>query len=137
MTGGLSMKGQRRIALTMLPFGWVLILCGLVACSSVSSPNLELSVKDQEVPIVIAIGPMDITNVRLDDDRPVPKVDSMIQQTFQDSLKRAGVFKEVKILQLDTEADKKADPEKILGLAREQHADLLLMGDNKEFEGRI
>lgn len=125
-------------ALILLPLGWVGIICGLVACNhSIPSSNLQLSVKEQEVPVVIAIGPIDATKVRFKDNTPIPNVDSAIQEAFQDSLLQAGVFKEVRILKLDTMGIKSEDPETILGYARAQQADLLLIGEIKEFEGRV
>jgi hypothetical protein len=114
-------------------------VCSLLSngCGSVSSPNLALSVKDQDVPVVVAIGPFDAATVRFEEESFGAQTEKAIQEHFSKALKGTGVFKEVKVLQPDSQSGKKADPEYILGLARSQNADLLLIGDVKEFEGQM
>ena len=104
------------------------------ACTpSIAPPSLTVPVKEQEVPIVLAIGPID-THRLVYDDAPVGgPIESSMQQTIHNTLSRTGVFKEIVTLKLPSQAGGKPDPEQILAAARSQRADLMLVGEVKEF----
>ena len=112
-------------------------LCSLSipACSSAKSKSMVLRVKDQDVPVVVAIGPFDVQAVKYDGEPVSGDIQGSIQEAFRAALKNTGVFKEVKILQIDKQAV--PDSESILALARDQHADLLITGEAKEFQAAI
>ena len=111
---------------------WVPLII-LAGCSSLGQPDLQLSVKDQDVPVIVLIGPFDTSKVQFEDNSPIPNIQWSLQHTFEDALKRTGVFKEVKILKIEGNKEKIVDSEQVLNLARAQNADLLLTGDVKEF----
>ncbi|MGH7209624.1 MAG: caspase family protein [Nitrospiraceae bacterium] len=118
---------------------WFLrILLGAVlagACTpSIAPPFLTVPVKEQEVPIVLTIGPIDTSRLVYEGAPVGGPVESSIQRTLRDTLSRTNVFKDVVILNLPAQAGEKTDPEQILAAARFQHADLLLVGEVKEFQ---
>lgn len=113
------------------------LLAGLVlsvACTAtIPPPNLTVPVKEQEVPIIVAIGPVNTAKVT-HEGGPVGKdLDKSIQAVVRDMLHRTNVLKDVVVLDMPTEPDKKSDSEQILSAARSQHADALLVGEVKEF----
>lgn len=116
-----------------------IVLLGLLvsACASDKPANLALRVKDQDVPVVIAVGPMDVSAVKYEGNPVAPDLEGAIQQMFLDPLKRTGIFKEVKILKLAAKQGGAPDSEEILAQARDQQADLLIMGEVKEFDAKV
>ena len=113
-----------------------IVLCAALAgaCTpSIVPPFLTVPVKEQEVPIVLTIGPIH-TGKLVYEGAPVGgSIESSIQRTLHDTLSRTNVFKDVVILNAPSQAGEKIDPEQILAAARSQHADLLLVGEVKEF----
>lgn len=116
-----------------------LVLSALIlsACSSASTMNLDLHVKDREVPVVVAIGPFDVGGVKYKGTPVADDLEASIQEMFRAPLKNAGIFKEVKILTLDEPKEGTPDAETVLALAREQQADLLIIGEAKEFDATV
>ncbi|HWF60206.1 MAG TPA: caspase family protein [Nitrospira sp.] len=121
--------------------GWcvplVLSTLMLSACSSAPTSNFNLRVKDQQVPVVVAIGPFDVSGVTHKGAPVSNNLEASIQEMFHAPLKNAGIFKEVKILKLDKPKEGPPDAETVLALARDQQADLLIVGEVKEFEAAI
>ena len=70
-------------------------VCG---CNAGSPRPLTFQVKDQEVPVVLMVGPFQTANIIYDGQPLTPDVEDALKATFQSSLKSAGVFKDVKIL---------------------------------------
>lgn len=68
-------------------------VCG---CSAGSQRPLTFQVKDQEVPVVLMVGPFQTANIIYDGQPLTPDVEDALKATFQSSLKSAGVFKDVK-----------------------------------------
>ncbi len=116
---------------------WLAVALAFEGCASEKPANLSLRVKDQDVPVVIAVGPMDVSAVTYDGNPVSADLEATIQQMYVDPLKRTGIFKEVKVLKLPPRSDGKADSEEILAQARDQQADLLIMGEVKEFEAKV
>jgi len=113
---------------------WALVLVVsailIVACvPDLSPPQLSFPVKEQEVPAVLAIGPVDTSKVTFEGQPASENAEGAMQTTIKDTLTRTQIFKDIVILK----ADKKADPEQLLAAARAQNADLLLMGEFKDF----
>ncbi len=127
------MNTRRHVFLTALP---ALVACGLLTSACVPDippPALSFPVKEQEVPVVLAVGPVDIDKVKYEGAALSEYVESTIQGTIKDTLTRTQVFKDVIILKVPSQEGKKLDPEQIMAAARAQHADLLLVGEVKEF----
>ncbi len=106
----------------------------LHACApALQAPNLNIPVKEQEVPITAAVGPIDTSRV-VHEGRPVGKdLDKSIQQVIQGMLHRTNVLKDVIILDIAVQEGKRLDPEQVLAAARAKNADVLLVGEVKEF----
>lgn len=109
----------------------------LNACGSHSSTNLKVRVKDHEVPVVIAVGPMDVSQVRYEGVPVSDSLEASIQEMFRAPLYNTGIFREVKIIKIDKPKEGALDAETVLASAREQHADLLITGEVKEFGADI
>lgn len=109
----------------------------LYGCGGGPATPLAFPVKDQEVPVVVIVGPFQTAKITHDGAPLTPDIEEAIQTTFQNSLKTAGVFKDVRILAAKKEAGASWDPENLLAMARAEHADLLLMGEVKEFESSM
>ena len=120
------------------------ILCTGVLCAGLAlttactpaivPPNLTVPVNEQEVPIVVAIGPVQTAKIT-HAGNPIGKdLDKAIQAVIRDMLHRTNVMKDVIILDVPMETGKKLDPERVLSAARMQHADVLLVGEVKEFQ---
>lgn len=106
--------------------------CALLTAACVpdiAPPMLSFPVKEQEVPAVLAIGPVETAKVTFEGQPASENVDAVMQQVIKDTLTRTQVFKDVVILKVD----RKADPEAVLSAARAQNADLLLTGEFKDF----
>jgi PBP1b-binding outer membrane lipoprotein LpoB len=104
------------------------------ACApTITPPNLTVPVNEQEVPVIVAVGPVDTTRVVLDGQPVGSNLDRSLRQVTRDMLHRTNVFKDVVLLDIQTEPGKKPDPEKVLAAARAQNADALLTGEVKEF----
>ena len=105
-----------------------------VACTPViPPPNLTVPAREQEVPIVIAVGPIDKTKFAYDG-RPIGQdIDKAIQQVTRDMLHRTNVLKDVVMVDVPMEPGKPLDSEKVLAAARARDADALLVVDVKEF----
>jgi hypothetical protein len=129
------MHTQRSFWFTALP---ALTVCGLLtACVPyIPPPALSFPVKEQEVPMVVAIGPFDTVKVTVEGASLGEDVDSTIQGQLKDALARTQVFKDVVILKLPAGA-KSLDAEQILAAARAEHADLLLVGEVREFSAAL
>ncbi len=97
-------------------------------------PNLTVPVKEQDVPITVAIGPIDTAKVTYDGGPIGKDLDKSMQKIVRDMLHRTNVLKDVVVLDVPIEAGKKQDPEQILSMARSQHADVLFVGEVKEFQ---
>jgi len=105
------------------------------ACApAITPPNLTVPVKEQEVPIVVAIGPIDTTKVTRDGSPIGTDLDKSLQQVIHGMLQRTNVMKDVLILDIQVDAGKKLDSELVLSAARTKRADVLLVGEVKEFQ---
>ena len=114
-----------------------MLLCAALAdaCTpSIAPPFLTVPVKEQEVPIVLTIGPIYTGKLAFEGAPMGGPIESSIQRTLRDTLSRTNVFKDVVILNTPPQAGEKIDPEQILAAARSSHADLLLVGEVKEFQ---
>ena len=101
---------------------------------AIAPPNLTVPVREQEVPIVVAVGPLDATKVTYEG-RPVGNdLDQSLQTVVRDMLHRTNVLKDVIVLDIPVKAGGKLDPEQVLSAARSQRADVLLVGEVKEFQ---
>ena len=130
------MNGERRRqALGLL--GTLVAAAVLHGCSTEKPANLNLRVKDQDVPVIIAVGPMDVSAVKYKDDPVAPELERTIQHMFVDPLTRAGIFTQVIVLKLEPSAGGRPDSEEILARARDQKADLLIMGQVTDFEAKV
>jgi hypothetical protein len=109
-------------------------VCG---CSGGPAKTLAFQLKDQEVPVVLMIGPFQTSTVTYDGAPLTPDVEDAIKATFQRSLKSTGVFKDVKILVAKKVAGASWDAEILLDMARAEQADLLLMGNVKDFDASM
>ena len=105
------------------------------ACTpAIVPPNLTVPVKEQDVPIVVAIGPVQTAKIT-HAGSPIGKdLDKSIQTVIRDMLHRTNVMKDVIVMDVPMEAGKKLDPERVLTAARSQRADVLLVGEVKEFQ---
>jgi hypothetical protein len=113
----------------------VAVLTLLNACTpAIAPPNLTVPVKEQDVPIIVAIGPVDTSKVTYDGGPVGKDLGKSMQQVIRDMLHRTNVMKDVIVLEIPAEAGKKIDPEQVLSAARAQKADALLIGDVKEFQ---
>ena len=125
------------IAMTFrAPLAFLLPACVALsaACApTIAPPNLTVPVKEQEVPIIVAVGPVDTTKATLDGQPVGSDLDRSLRQVTRDMLHRTSVFKDVVLVDIQTEPGKKPDPEKVLAAARAQNADVLLTGEVKEF----
>ena len=105
------------------------------ACTpTIAPPNLTVPVKEQDVPIVVAIGPIDTTKVSYEGGPVGKDLDKSLQQVIRDMLHRTNVLKDVIVLDVPVETGKKLDSEQVLSAARTQRADVLLVGEVKEFQ---
>ena len=113
------------------------LVCGLsVACVPKIDPlALNIPAKEQEVPAVLVVGPIDVTKLSYKGQPLSVDMEQAVQSTIVDSLKRTQVFKDVLLLEkLSQVGFSKPDTEKILAAARVQNADLLLVGEVQQFE---
>lgn len=125
-------RAQARSLGTLLLFAGIAYIA---ACTStITPPNLTVPVKEQDVPIIVAIGPIDMAKVTYDGDSIGKDIDKSVQKIVRDMLHRTNVLKDVVVLDVPMETGKKRDPEQILSIARSQHADVLLVGEVKEFQ---
>lgn len=117
-------------------FGWLLVATfTMTACvPDISPPALTFPVKEQEVPAVLVIGPIDTTKVVFEGAPVGDNMDQSLQESLKNNLARTQVFKEVALLTL---TDKTNDAEKILAAARAQNADLLMIGDVKDYSADV
>lgn len=108
------------------------------ACVPYIPPSaLTIPAGEQEVPMVMAVGPIDTTKV-LYDGVPVSEVmEGTIQATMKETLSHTQIFKDVVVLKLPVRAGKALDSEQVVAAARGQNADLLLVGEVKEFEAEV
>ncbi|MBI4400976.1 MAG: caspase family protein [Nitrospirae bacterium] len=100
-------------------------------------PALTVPAGEQEVPVVLAVGPIDTTKVTHDGAPASEFVEGTIQETIKNTLSRTQIFKDVAVLKLPAQAGKALDAEQVLAAARAQKADLLLVGEVKEFEADV
>ncbi|HWV46272.1 MAG TPA: hypothetical protein VN039_09685, partial [Nitrospira sp.] len=115
----------------------MILACGLsVACVPKIDPlALNIPAKEQEVPAVLVVGPIDVTKLSYKGQPLSVDMEQAVQSTIVDSLKRTQVFKDVLLLEKPSQVGfSKPDTEKILAAARAQNADLLLVGEVKQFE---
>ncbi|MEW6544384.1 MAG: caspase family protein [Nitrospirota bacterium] len=123
--------GTPRLLRLALLSGFIVPGLLLTACApDIPPPALSFPVKEQEVPAVVAIGPIDVGKVTYEGAPLSDAVETTIQGILKDSLARTQVLKDVVILKLPGQ---KLDPEQILAAARAQNADLLLVAEVKEF----
>ncbi len=125
--------------LRLIPLGFLLVVGALPsACVPDIAPHaLSIPVQEQEVPTVLAIGPVDTAKVTYDGEPLDENLEAAIQHTLRDTLLRTHTLKDVVPLNVPHQAGKPADSEQILAAARKQQADLLLVGDVKEFEADV
>lgn len=127
-------RQQRSVFILSLIFAQALA----TACvPTIPLPVLSIPAHEQEVPVILAVGPIDTTKVTYDDAPLSEYVESGLQATIRDTLARTEVFKDVVVLTFEAAAGKKTDPEVVLAAARAKNVDLLLVGDVKEFEADI
>lgn len=105
------------------------------ACApDIARPILNIPAAEQEVPAVLAIGPFDMSKVTYDGEPLDPTQEASVRYTFQELLQRPKVLGDVVVLNLPPAKSAALDAEAILALARTQRADLLLVGQVKEYE---
>lgn len=115
----------------------IILACGLfAACIPKINPiALDIPTKEQEVPAVLVVGPIDVTKLSYKGQPLSDDMEQSLQFTIVDSLKRTQVFKDVLLLEKPSQVGfNKPDTEKILAAARTQNADLLLVGEVQQFE---
>lgn len=115
---------------------WLLLAAFTVtACvPDIAPPALTFPVKEQEVPAVLVIGPIDTSKIVFEGAPVGENMDQSLQEAVKSNLARTQVFKDVTILKL---TDKTDDAETILSAARAQNADLLLIGEVKEYSADV
>lgn len=119
----------------LFPGTFVPALALVAACApALAPPNLAIPVKEQEVPIVVAIGPINTTKIARDGSPIGKNLDTSIQQVIRDMLRRTNVMKDVIVIDVPPIAGETPDPEQVLSAARTKGADVLLVGDVKAFE---
>jgi len=118
---------------TQVLVGGVFALLASGCVPDIAPPTLSFPVKEQEVPAVLAIGPIDTAKVTYEGHPAGENVEGALQTVLKDTLGRTQVFKEVVVLKVDP----KADPEAVLAAARAQNADLLLIGEFKDFNAEV
>lgn len=104
-----------------------------VSCAPITPPDLTLSVREQEVPITVAVGPINTSKVIYQGNPVGQHLDTSIRQVARDILRRTNVFKDVVLVDVQTEPGRQPDPETVLAAARAKNADALLVGDIIEF----
>lgn len=115
----------------------MILTCGFsAACVTKIDPlALNIPTKDQEVPAVLVVGPIDVRKLSYKGQPLSDDLEQSVQSTIVDSLKRTEVFKDVLLLEKPSQVGfNKPDTEKILTAARAQNADLLLVGEVQQFE---
>ena len=83
------------------------------------------------------VGPFQTSTVTYDGAPLTPDVEDAIKATYQSALKSTGVFKEVKILVAKKATGASWDAETLQNMARAEQADLLLMGNVKDFDASM
>ncbi|OQW62640.1 MAG: hypothetical protein A4S17_01225 [Proteobacteria bacterium HN_bin10] len=96
----------------------------------IAPPALTFPVKEQEVPVTLAIGPFDTSKVVWEGQPVSDNLHETLQTSVKETLGRTQIFKDIVILKLP---EKTNDPEKILAAARESKADILMVGEVKEY----
>lgn len=117
-------------------FSLVALMLGGVASACVPHippPNLFIPVQEQEVPVVLAIGPLDMTKVQLDGQPLSQEMEIAPRATLKELLARTQILKDVVLLDLPGTGAQPLNPEQVLAAARAQRADVLLVGAVKEF----
>jgi hypothetical protein len=110
----------------------------MVACvPSIPPPLLQIPAKEQEVPVVVAVGPIDTSKVTYADHAISEYIEPALQNTIRDTLTRTHLLKDVVLLNMPSTTGHKLDPEAILSAARSIQADLLLVGEVKEFHAAL
>lgn len=104
---------------------------------NIPPPALTIPAREQEVPLTLAIGPVDVTKVTYEGTPLSESLESAIQGTLKETLSRTEVFQHVVLLNVRTSGRDAPDSEQVLASARAQHADLLLIGEVKEFEADV
>jgi PBP1b-binding outer membrane lipoprotein LpoB len=128
----MQILSQTRSLDTLLLFAGLTFVAACAA--TITPPNLTVPVKEQDVPITVAIGPIDTTKT-IYEGGPIGKdLDKSTQKIIRDMLHRTNVLKDIVVLDAPMETGKKQDPEQILSIARSQHADVLFVGEVKEFQ---
>lgn len=108
------------------------------ACVPTIPPSaLSIPAHEREVPVIIAVGPIDTGKVTYDGAPLSEHIEGALQATIQDTLVRTQVFRDVVVLDPAAAPGKKPDPEQVLAAARAKKADLLLVGEVKEFEAEV
>lgn len=125
----------RRAGLGILPL--IIGATILTACAPmIPPPVLTLPVKDQEVPVILAIGPIETTKITYEGAPLNRQMERVIQQMVRDTLLRTDRFKDVVILDLDSRSPA-FNSEQVLTAARSQQADVLLTGEVKDFKATV
>lgn len=124
----------RRVGMkVLLAVGAVL----LAACvPTIPSPVLTLPVRDQDVPVILAIGPIKTARLTYEGAALNRMMERVIQQMIRDTLLRTERFKDVVILDIDSQSPA-FNSEQVLTAARSQQADLLLTGEVKDFKAAV
>ena len=125
--------------LRLIPLGVLLAMGWLVsACvPDIAPPALSIPAQDQEVPTVLAIGPVDTAKVTYDGEPLGENLEAAIQHTLRDTLLRTHTLKDVVVLSVPHQAGKPGDSEQVLAAARQKQADLLLVGEVTEFQSEV
>lgn len=125
--------------LRLIPVGFLMILSALAsACvPDIAPPALSIPAQEQEVPTILAIGPVDTAKVMYGGEPLGENLEAAIQHTLRDTLLRTHTLKDVVLLNVPHQAGKPTDSEQVLAAARQKQADLLLVGEVKEFEAEV
>lgn len=105
-------------------------------CGGPAKKLLSLRVSNQNVPAVIAVGPINVTKASYEGALISKDLELSTQEAFAEPLTQTGVFKDVLILNGSTLAVG-GDSEAVIALAKDKGADLLLVGEVKEFNAAI
>lgn len=121
---------QRHLRFLIIPVLGALAVLTNACIPDISPPALVFPVKEQNVPAVLMVGPIDTTKIAFEGVPVGENMDQTLQEAIVSNLARTQVFKDVVVLKL---AEKTTDEEKILAAARAQNADLLMVGEVKEY----
>lgn len=127
------MPTSDRCQFTLLSALFLCLLTHAACVPDIPPPAISFPVKEQQVPVVVAIGPIDATKATVEGTSLSEPVVKTLQGMIKDALARTQVLKEVVVLNMPMQGGKPPDAEQVLAASRAAKADLLLVGEVKEF----